>query len=249
MHRRSSGLGGVHMRKSLFSAIFIACLIVFVPMVASAGTTSAPPTFDEAVKDYNAGQYQKALIKFQKFRDVNPNNLLVRYYQGLCFQGLNALDQASEEFKYVAIHDTHGELKSKAEIGLEHLKNAKTLTNAQQQALSYENKGNIKIVLLFVDRVRCKQCQEAGNAWNKVVKLRPTAWQPIFIENGDPRIEEYKVYKKHPYMVILGEPKPGSNIPTYGTNQNQDRPPSDTVLWAGVPPLNDRSLLNLIQRF
>jgi tetratricopeptide (TPR) repeat protein len=238
------------MRKNLTTVIIAACLCAFVSTMVSADTgSSAPPTFNEAVKDYNSGDYRKALIKFQKFRDANPSNLVVRYYQGLCYQGLNALSEAREEFSFVVQNDT-GDLRAKAKVGLDRLAKAKTLDSSRAAAVDENSRlgHNVSQVLIIACRKNCKECRAAGDAWNEVEKLLHLGWQQLYIEDGDPRLERYKVQKRHPYMIILGDAKPGTNVPSYAGDNNYQAPPGYDVVWQGKTPTNPKTILNIIQK-
>jgi tetratricopeptide (TPR) repeat protein len=112
------------MRKAL--ALLAICSLSVVPSFAG------PPSFKQATSDYQAGKYQVALIEFEKFRESYPTNLQVRYYEALCYQGLNQLDKAREEFQFVIDND-EGRLKASAQAGLKQLDDSHSAANGYSQ--------------------------------------------------------------------------------------------------------------------
>jgi thiol-disulfide isomerase/thioredoxin len=84
---------------------------------------AAPASYNQAVKDYNAGKYAVALAEFESCKTAFPTNALVRYYTALCEQNLGRLDQAKSEFQWVA-GNGDARLRSMAQAGLNQLSRA-----------------------------------------------------------------------------------------------------------------------------
>jgi thioredoxin 1 len=82
--------------KKLFFAI------LFLLAITTTWVYAASPNYNEAVKDYNEGHYARALSQFESLKASYPNNALVRYYSGLCYQATGKYSTAKSEFEYVA---------------------------------------------------------------------------------------------------------------------------------------------------
>ncbi len=92
-------------------------------LVASAlwqSSKAGPVSFQQAVSDYNAGYYSRALEELESYKNAYPNNAQVRYYLGLCHQALNHRDQARVEFQFVSYRGSEP-LKSMASKALDAL--------------------------------------------------------------------------------------------------------------------------------
>ncbi len=165
----------------------------------------------------------------------------MHYYEALCYQGLNALDKAREEFNFVVQNDA-GDLRRKSEAGLKRLQGAKTETSGISGSRARENgppkligqepprEGHLYNIVMYVDMNRCKKCAAFGEAWSQIEKERPgQAMTRIDIETGDPSLITYRVYKRHPFLVLLdGVGKP---------------------LWSGMAPLKTKEIEDLIDRY
>lgn len=95
-------------------------LAMLAGLICVQQTLAAPVSFQQAVKDYSAGQYALALSEFEPYKASNPNNALVRYYIALCHQGMNHFSQAKTEFEWVAAHGDP-KLAAMAKAGFEQL--------------------------------------------------------------------------------------------------------------------------------
>jgi tetratricopeptide (TPR) repeat protein len=81
------------------------------------------PTFQQAAKDYAAGNYRVALQEFEALKASYPSNLQIHYYEGLCYQALGRLGEAKTEYSYVA-NANSGSLKPMAQAALSQLSRA-----------------------------------------------------------------------------------------------------------------------------
>jgi tetratricopeptide (TPR) repeat protein len=105
------------MKKHLTSAVSLFLCAISIPAFA------APPTFQQAAKDYQSGNYRQALSEFEELKASYPTNLQLHYYEGLCYQALGRLDQARTEYTYVA-NANSGSLKPMAQAALNQLSRA-----------------------------------------------------------------------------------------------------------------------------
>ena len=226
------------MRKILALSVMLIALMLAAPLDVSA---EEQVTFKQATADYQAGKYQKALISFERFRERNPSNVLVRYYEGLCYQGLNALDKAREEFQYVSDNDS-GDLHAKAQAGLKRLQGAHAANPARPVGASnnsgyppdanewVQKEGRLWNIIMYVDVNRCPNCVKFGEALGMVEKERPGLHTTkIDIETGDPSLIRFKVQNRHPFLVLVDG--------------------VDKVLWSGMAPYDKKQILNLIDRY
>ena len=156
------------MRKALALA-----LLVSISAAVAPAFSASPPSFNQATADYKRGKYQVALIEFEKFRQSYPTNLMVHYYEALCYQGLNQLDSARTEFQYVIENDETGTLKAKAEAGMKRVNDAHTQTSSMggvggsvapgPPVTGFNKKmeaGKLWCVLEFLDKDLCKDCRQ-----------------------------------------------------------------------------------------
>jgi thioredoxin 1 len=100
-------------------------LFVLMSMLAITTTcvVAASPNYNEAVKDYNEGHYARALSQFESLKASYPNNALVRYYSGLCYQATGKYSTAKSEFEYVATCKD-ARLSAMAKSGIDQLSKA-----------------------------------------------------------------------------------------------------------------------------
>ena len=116
-------------------------------------TYAAPGSFEQAVADYSAGHYSRALSEFQSCKTSFPSNTMVHYYLALCHQGLNHVDEAKSEYQWVMANGD-SRLKAVAAKGFAQLSNARTsvayapTSSAAQPAASSKLK---KIIEFYAD--------------------------------------------------------------------------------------------------
>jgi len=77
-------------------------VLLFVLAIATSSAFAQSPNYNSAVKEYNEGHYARALSQFESLKGSYPNNALVRYYAGLCYQATGKYTNAKSEFEYVA---------------------------------------------------------------------------------------------------------------------------------------------------
>lgn len=98
----------------------------FVLIGISLNSVSAgPPSFQQAVGDYQAKRYQAALEKFKTISSSYPNNALCHYYLAMTQQALGHIEQAKQEYQ-LSIQYGDARLKQLGQQGLAILGGAKT---------------------------------------------------------------------------------------------------------------------------
>lgn len=95
---------------------FSAAVLLFGSLSAEA----APSGFNEGVAAYNARNYRAALSRFQQAAQAAPRDASIRYYMGLCYQGMNQMSLAKQEYQWVAASGTPA-LRSQATAALSNL--------------------------------------------------------------------------------------------------------------------------------
>jgi len=101
----------------------VAALTVSLTIAQSSALSA--DSYPQAVKDYSAGNYARALSQFKSLEVTYPTNILVHYYAALCQQAVGHLDQARTEYSWV-IANGDAKYKSMATTGLNQLANART---------------------------------------------------------------------------------------------------------------------------
>ena len=64
-------------------------------LCVSAALAQEPVSFQQAVRDCQAGNYQKALTELNEYKKLFPNNAEVKYYISVCERGLRQPAQAA----------------------------------------------------------------------------------------------------------------------------------------------------------
>lgn len=77
-------------------------LMLILTSMAPQGALASNPAFDQAVQNYKARQYTQALVGFQTVLKANPMDTASHYYLALCYQGMNQISLAKQQFEWVA---------------------------------------------------------------------------------------------------------------------------------------------------
>lgn len=153
---------------------FIGCLAVSFPIAAWA----ASPDFSDGVKSYQARRYNEALSKFGSAEQKSPTDATIHYYMGLCYQGMNQMGLARQEYAFVASRAT-GALQRQAQYGLSNLSRYQSgsavASTASASGASKSNtagapeakfKGRLKIYEFTTSW--CHFCKEFEPSWESV---------------------------------------------------------------------------------
>ena len=92
------------------------------------------PKMDDAVKSYKDRKLAQSLAQFKQIHDAGTCNELIHYYMALCYQGLNQINMARQEYTNVTKGKVPG-LKAMSQNALNSL-------NRWGQHRSYEGNGN-----------------------------------------------------------------------------------------------------------
>lgn len=86
-------------KTSGYSVAFVVIQLLGTSLVAEA---AGNPVWEEAIRQYNAGNYAAALAGFHKISEKNPTDPSTHYMLGQCYKGLNKTQQAIVEFTWVS---------------------------------------------------------------------------------------------------------------------------------------------------
>lgn len=98
---------------TILSITLAACIIS--PAMA------APGAFNQAVANYKARKYLKALQGFQQVAKKYPTDAQTQYYMALCYQGMNQVALAKQHYAWVAQSSRNPALRSQAALALSQL--------------------------------------------------------------------------------------------------------------------------------
>jgi hypothetical protein len=92
---------------------------VFFTLVLTAPVgLSAPAGYDQGVQAYKSRQYNVALGFFSNAARSAPADPAVHYYMGLCYQGMNQMTLAKQQYEWVAGYGSNAQLRSQAQAAL-----------------------------------------------------------------------------------------------------------------------------------
>ncbi len=103
----------------LFASITTSLFLALA--TASPKAASAPSGFDQGVQLYNSRQYARALSQFQQAARVAPQDAATHYYMGLCYQCLNQVALATQQYQWVASTSRNPSLRSQSQAALAQL--------------------------------------------------------------------------------------------------------------------------------
>jgi thiol-disulfide isomerase/thioredoxin len=95
---------------------------------------AASSDFSAGVSAYQQHQYKIALNKFSCAAAQSPRDPVTHYYLGLCYQGMNQMSLARQEFAYVANFGS-GPLRTQAAAALQNLGHYQTTFSSASAAL------------------------------------------------------------------------------------------------------------------
>jgi tetratricopeptide (TPR) repeat protein len=77
-------------------------LLVVLAFMAPQGSMASNPAFAQAVQKYKLRQYSAALVDFQTVLRANPRDPTTHYYMALCYQAMNQVALARQQYEWVA---------------------------------------------------------------------------------------------------------------------------------------------------
>lgn len=101
--------------------LMVAVFLSLCSLASVLDVWAAPAGFDQAVRSYKTGQYGLALARFQIISQANPADASAHYYMGLCYQCLNQLGFASQQYRWVTTYSSDLAYKSQAQQALQQL--------------------------------------------------------------------------------------------------------------------------------
>lgn len=110
-------------------------LLIMITWPSLAGASNLTvPKMEDAVKSYKDRKLAQSLAQFKQIHDAGTCNELIHYYMALCYQGLNQINMAKQEYSNVV----KGKVPSLKAMS----QNALNSLNRWGQHRSYEGNGN-----------------------------------------------------------------------------------------------------------
>ena len=104
------------------TAAVLAALLITISLNGHASAGQPPGvTFAQAVQAYKARQYSRALASFQEVARQVPSDAQTHYYMGLCYQGMNQMSLAKQEYSWVASSSNNAMLRTQSQQALANL--------------------------------------------------------------------------------------------------------------------------------
>jgi thiol-disulfide isomerase/thioredoxin len=223
-------------------AIALAALILSI-----SPAIGAPPSYQQAVADYNAGKFALAASKLQTLKAAYPSNALTRYYLGLSKQALGQINEARSEYQWVSVNGDE-KLRALATQGLQRLikvqsststgpaiaTNASSSSSSGQYSASSSSTpvsgGKVKKILKFY-AFWCVPCR---------------AFAPIFDATKPkyPDIQFESLNIDQPSVKPLQAKYHAEMIPTVVLLDGNDK-----VLWNGGAVTSQSEFVRLIETF
>ncbi|MBY0357132.1 MAG: hypothetical protein K2W82_03950 [Candidatus Obscuribacterales bacterium] len=162
---------------SVTRACWFCILQALLACVLAGQSAFGAPSMSEALGQFKARHYAQALPLFQNYARSNPQDALARYYCGLCYQYMNQMTLATEEYKWVAAYSKNPQLKAQAENGLAGLSRYSRSYGGSAQAASSTNvasasggrtfaKGRLKVMEFYTDW--CGVCKKFAPVFESV---------------------------------------------------------------------------------
>jgi thiol-disulfide isomerase/thioredoxin len=98
-----------------------AFLATALTLIVASPTQAVPTQFNQAVANYKARKYLKALQGFQQVAKKYPTDAQTQYYIALCYQGMNQVAQAKQHYAWVAQSSRDARLRGQAQLALSQL--------------------------------------------------------------------------------------------------------------------------------
>ncbi|HEY9792988.1 MAG TPA: hypothetical protein V6D22_21480 [Candidatus Obscuribacterales bacterium] len=103
--------------KGPFRLVIALVAVAVSPLIALA----MPPSYSLGVQAYNAHQYKQALSYFSNAERGVPTSPEVHYYLGLCYQSLNQMSLARQQYQWVVQQADNPTLRGEATAALQQI--------------------------------------------------------------------------------------------------------------------------------
>jgi tetratricopeptide (TPR) repeat protein len=145
-------------RKAATLMLVVSCVSLAMPIAAMAVSAQ----YVEGVRLYGAGQYSQAANKLSEAARQEPTNPSIHYYLGLCYQNMNQMALAKQEYDWVARAGSDARLRYQATVALSNLaryrggatSQSATTSNASRMiasAPSSDKARRLKVVEYYTD--------------------------------------------------------------------------------------------------
>ena len=118
------------------------CLLLCLAQLPAA--IAGSPVFDQAVQQYKAHHFSQALPGFQAEVKRSPSNALAHYYMALCYQGMNQMALAKQEYQWVATSN-NSQLRSLASAGLTQIARFPSSVAGSTSAATPRSTGSVQV--------------------------------------------------------------------------------------------------------
>ncbi len=178
----------------------------------------AAPSFQQAVADYNAGKYSRAVGEFKQFAAAYPTNAQSHYYMGLCYQSMGSRTEAKQQFELTRQYGDWS-LKKYADtaltaMGSSGVQQVKSIEHsapliaqapaAAQNSFGGRRSSKVASVLEFYTNW-CGVCRGFAPSWNEAqAKVPSVHFEQYNAEDGSNAalVQKYNV-SRYPTLVYL----------------------------------------------
>jgi tetratricopeptide (TPR) repeat protein len=147
---------------------------MIIPLIAAACFAGVPGfagnDYATGVAEYNAHHYKVALGYFANAARANPRDYNSYYYLGLCYQGLNQMTMARQNFEWVARSCPNPTLRTQAMQAASQIADHAAANAARQQTGSGLDPG-------YTVALTMQQAAPAANSGPKITgRLQVVEW-------------------------------------------------------------------------
>jgi len=218
----------------LMSYAFLA--VLFIQPAAE----SRSADFSDGITAYNSQQYSSALSHFSRAAQAAPADPTIRYYLGLCYQGMNQTDLACAQYEWVA-RVSSGVLRTQASAALANLQ--KHVSNRNREGSSPDTRrantsangtkssgttvrGRLKILEFYTDW--CPYCKGFQPVWDSVAsRMRGQVDMRQINADDDDNAALKERYKIHSYPRLVYTDDTGIVLKEWSYYDTQDEFISD----------------------
>lgn len=200
--------------KSKFKAVLLSAVstLMFMAVCGVLPAEAASQEFQAAMADFQAKRYSQALQGFQSIGRSNRSDILSHYYIALCYQNMNQVALATQEYQWVARYSKDPGLVAKAKAGAAQLSRYQSVrsqsiassssTGTGQKKNSPYSKGRLKVIEFYT--TWCHVCREYEPQFEKAQSDYSSKcdFQRLNAEDGD-NLNLVKKYKIAAYPTTV----------------------------------------------